>query len=63
MEQQMQAGGVNRHSRTGQVMGRTKTWHWFTINAKNNKILATSETYKTKQAMERGIAALKSVLA
>lgn len=29
--------------------------HYFVIKARNNKILATSEMYKTKQAAENGI--------
>ena len=32
--------------------------HYFTVIAPNNKILATSETYKTKQAMRNGIKSL-----
>ena len=62
MEQQVQAGGIKRHERSKLVEGRKKTHYWFTVMANNNKILVTSETYKTKQAMERCIEALKSVL-
>ena len=56
------SGGINRHSKSKIVDGRKKTHHWFTVTAKNNKILVTSETYKTKQAMEKGIAALKVII-
>lgn len=32
--------------------------YYFTVNAANNKVLATSEMYKTKQAMRNGIKSL-----
>lgn len=58
----MQTGGVKRHANTGTVAGRKKTWYWFTVTSHNNKVLVTSETYKTKQAMEKGIASLINIL-
>lgn len=55
--------GINRHSKTKIVAGRKKTHHWFTVNAKNGQVLVTSETYKTKQSLEKAIASLKKILA
>ncbi len=36
---------------------------WFTIHAKNHKILMTSEMYNSQQAAEKGIAAVKKAIA
>lgn len=62
MEQQMQAGGVKRHSKSKIVQGKKKTHHWFTVVAKNGQVLVTSETYKTKPSMEKGIKSLLTTL-
>lgn len=62
MEQQMQAGGIKRHCKSKVVAGRKKTHHWFTVVARNNQVLVTSETYKTKPSMEKGIEALKTAI-
>lgn len=53
---------IKRHSKTKVVEGRKKTYHWFTVVARNNQVLATSETYKTKPSMEKGIVSLKNML-
>ena len=37
-----------------------KQWY-FTVCATNNKVLLTSETYKTRQGLAKGIAALRKV--
>lgn len=63
MEQQLQAGGIKRHTKNATTYtGRKATHYWFTVIANNNKILVTSETYRTKQAMEKGIASLKIII-
>ncbi len=36
---------------------------WFTLLAKNHKILMTSEMYNSRQAAEKGIASAKKALA
>ncbi|HEX8333857.1 MAG TPA: YegP family protein [Segetibacter sp.] len=39
-----------------------KQWY-FVVTAKNGKVLVTSETYKSKRNLEKGIASLKKVMA
>ena len=54
MEKQLSAGRIKRHE--GFTFGIPH--YWFTVTARNGRILATSETYKTKKAMDKGIASL-----
>ena len=35
---------------------------YFTVTAKNGKVLVTSETYNTRRAMEKGISSLDRVI-
>lgn len=35
---------------------------YFTVNARNGKVLVTSETYNTKRSMDRGVTALIKVM-
>lgn len=43
------------------IIYRTKdtSEYYFVLRAGNNKVVATSETYKTKQAARKGIRAVK----
>lgn len=36
--------------------------HYFTVNGRNGKVIVTSETYKTRQGMNKGIKSLNNVI-
>jgi len=66
MEQQMQAGGVKGPIREREavrdVKGVAKPYFWFNVVAKNGQIIATSEIYKTKRSMRKGVLSLVNLL-